>query len=98
MKIADYRNIDPRLVETRKLMFFRNFTAVQINLRIIHELITSCSLNTINLLTTPSRLGHNLEGISNKSYSFLLPPKLCLCIGTSEQRLSFSKSFVCECL
>ena len=51
----------------------------------VHTLFTPCSLNTIDLLTIPSRVGHIvLRSLApytwqnNKSYSFLFHPKLCL--------------------
>ena len=58
------------------------------NPRIVHEVIMPCSLNTIKLLTTPSRVGHTILRAlaycgplcqSNKSCSFILHPKLSLC-------------------
>ena len=64
MKTADHKNIDPRLVETRKIDDAWNFIVMPMNPRSIHELIMPCSLNAIKLLTTHSRVDHNLEGIS----------------------------------
>ena len=60
------------------------------NPRLVHKLITLCSLNTMKLLTTPPRWvtwpsGHEPTGApfawqSNKSCFSLLHPKLCLLV------------------
>ena len=60
IKTADSKNVNCRLVETRRLMMLENFTLMPTNPRIVQELITPCSLKTIKILTTHSRVGHTV--------------------------------------
>ena len=99
MKTDDHKNRDPRLVEARKIDDAWNFTVMPMNARSVHELIMPCSLNAIKLLTAHSRVDYTvLRALahhgpfawqSNKSYSFVLHPKLYL-PSIGEERLSFS--------
>ena len=70
------------------------------NPRTVHKLITPCSLNTIKLLTTHSRVGHMVfwaltHWQSNKSYCLLFHPKTVsvFLFGTSEWGPSFSNTY-----
>ena len=75
------------------------------NPRIVHEVIMPCSLNTIKLLTTPSRVGHTILRAlaycgplcqSNKSCSFILHPKLCVSVQHGWTETEFgNKNIMC---
>ena len=54
---ADHKHIDPRLVGSRRWMM-PTPTHLITRQKKVHELAMLCSLNTIRLLTAPSRVGH----------------------------------------
>jgi len=58
MKTAYHKNTDPRLDETRRLMRLETSPWCQPIQELSMSLSCPCSLNTIKLLVTPSKVGH----------------------------------------
>lgn len=105
MKTIDAKNIDSRLVGTKRLMMLSPIPSPPTTWEECPQADHACSLNTLWLLTSLQDRTHGFEGTSppvalsawknNKSYSFLPHLKFVSTFYLEpEQRLNFANKFL----